>query len=281
MPGHSEAFKMYQSAISQKPHKATTGTLTIDRYGCVIPVDTTAGAAALTLARPTKAGIVGGIVLTVDGGDLTLTVTGGYNAGAETVIVFADAGDFLMVYSIDVGGTYYWRVVSQEGTSVSDLAVTAGAGITAAADNIASSVTKIGSLYKTTIVIDIDGLHSSTTLGDIIGGTGLASCHIGQITAASCGTIFAGQVECIEAPVGGDADIDLYCATLGTGTEDTAIGDLEEDALLAAASTWTAGAVHPLTAYPPTTEFLYLTVGAGGTAASYTAGILKIELWGK
>jgi hypothetical protein len=56
---------------------------------------------------------------------------------------------------------------------------------------------------------------------------------------------------------------------------------LTETALLTAASTWTAGEDHPLTAYPAADEYLYLVVGAGGTAAEYTAGILKIELWGK
>jgi len=118
MSGHKVPFEFYQSPLMQMPHKATTGTLTIDRMGCVIPVDTTAGAAALTLAQPSKAGIMGSIVLEVDNGDLTLTVTGGYNADATTSITFADAGDFVTFYSIKVGSSYYWRVLSHEGTNV-------------------------------------------------------------------------------------------------------------------------------------------------------------------
>ena len=257
----------------------SAGTITPSLWGQIFPI-VTAGAEARTLARPARAGILTSVVLDTDGGDLTLTVTGGFNAGGETSIVFSDAGDMVALMSVKTGTTFQWTEVTHEGTNIGDMATSSGVGI-ASADNFASGVERIGSLFKTTIIIDIDGLHSSTTLADIIGGTGLASCHLGQITAARNGTIFAGEVTCIEAPTGGDADIDLYSAVESTGVEDTAVTALTQTALLIAASTWTAGEDHPLTAYPAANEYLYLSVGAGGTAATYTAGILKIELWGK
>jgi len=119
MPPHRTPFDFYKAPLEQLPHKAVTGTLYIDRMMGVIPVDTTAGAAALTLARPTKAGIIGAVLLDTDGGsDLTLTVTGGYNAAGSTSITYADAGDLVVFYSIDIAGTKYWRVLRSVGTNV-------------------------------------------------------------------------------------------------------------------------------------------------------------------
>ena len=322
MSTHKVPFEMYQSPLSQMPHKATTGNLVADRNPCYIPVDTTAGAAALTLVRPTKAGIFCSVILAVDNGDLTLTVTGGYNFDEATSITFDDAGDFVMFYSIDIGGTLRWQAIAQEGTNVAvetglfdaatitaltldatlltvtgaelnqldatvltagsimaDMAVTAGVGITGTADNYASKVEKIGTLFKTTIVIDIDGLNCGGANDDIIGADGAGVAHLGQITAARSGTIFAGTLTCIEAPTGGDEDIDLHSATEATGVEDTAISALTETKLCNSGNL-AAGSVIPLTAYPAANEYLYLTCGTF-TDATYTAGILVIELWGK
>jgi hypothetical protein len=58
------------------------------------------------------------VVLDTDDGDLTLTVTGGYNADGDTSVTFADAGDFVLFHSIKVGTSYYWRAIAQEGTNV-------------------------------------------------------------------------------------------------------------------------------------------------------------------
>ena len=95
----------------------SAGTIIIDKDGGVCHVITLT-AEARTLQTPTKSGIRGSVVLYTDGGDLTLTVTGGYNNDADTSITFGDAGDFVSFMSINVGGTYYWRVTAQEGTNV-------------------------------------------------------------------------------------------------------------------------------------------------------------------
>lgn len=276
---HRILHEMYEAGYA-KYITASAQSISCIQWGEVFEVTTTGTADTLTLLAPTKPGIVCAVVLSVDAGDLTLTVTDGYHADGDTSITFSDAGDYVVLHSIQVGTSYYWRVLADKGTNVNDLTVTAGAGITAAADNIASSVEKVGSLYKTTIVIDVDGLESSTTEDDIIGGNDLADCHLGQITAARSGTIFAGTIECIEAPTGGVADIDLYSAVEDSGTENAAVTGLDETALLTAAAVWAAGDIRPLTAYPAADEYLYLAVGVAGTAATYTAGILKIELWG-
>ena len=163
-----------------------------------------------------------------------------------------------------------------------NLAITAGAGITGAADSFVSCVERIGTLYKTTIVIDVEGLNSGANANDVIGDEGAANCSLGQITAARNGTIFAGKMTCLEAPTGGDDDIDLWDAESGTLTEDT---DIEDDTgaedQLVNSGDWTLDKIVHLTAYPTANRYLYLGAGTGNVNDTYTAGKFLIELWGK
>lgn len=164
------------------------------------------------------------------------------------------------------------------GNILSDM--TPGTGISTGTGTICEhSVTKIGGIFKTEILIDLTGLNGCSTAADIIGRDGgTANCHIGQITAAVNGTIIAGLVECHEVPAGGDPDIDIYSATVGTGVQDTAITDLTETALVNCGD-HSAGSSDYFTAWPAANEYLYLTVGTA-TDADYTAGRLLITLWG-
>lgn len=160
------------------------------------------------------------------------------------------------------------------------LAEEAGAGITGGTDTIyASTVSKIGGIFKTSILLDLDGLSSSTTDLDIIG-QGAEAAHLGQITAAQNGTILTGRVTCLEVPVGGVDDIDLYSAVEDSGVFDGDIASLDETALLTSGAAWTLGLVRVLSALPAADEFLYLTGGDAGTAAEYSAGKFLIELEG-
>lgn len=157
----------------------------------------------------------------------------------------------------------------------------AGIGITTGADNFVESVEKIGSIIKTTYIIDVDGCNSGANANDVIGKADTANCTLGQITAIRNGTIFAGQMTCIETPAGGDDDIDLWDAESALLTEDT---DIEDDAgaedQLTNGGNLTAGTVVALTAYPTANRYLYLAAGTGDVNDTYTAGILKIELYG-
>lgn len=165
---------------------------------------------------------------------------------------------------------------------LSDLPTTAGVGITVAADSFVSGVQKVGTLFKTTIVLEVDGLNGGGTADDIIGDDGTGAAHLGQITAARNGTIFAGSMTCLEAPSGEDADIDLHSADEATGVEDTAISALSNVAKLVNAGDWTAGALKPLTLFPAADQYLYLTNGDVTTSGGlYSGGIFLIELWGK
>jgi hypothetical protein len=297
-PGNA-LYQLFKSDYL-RPDPGDAATINVDRQLSMFPLVSGASGETRTLARPTKAGMIATVLLDTDGGgDVTMTVTGGYNADADTSIVLGDAGDFVTFLSVKIGAYFYWRVLAQEGTTaaVEVLAVdtltvggtaiapadmTAGTGITTGTGTIIDhSVVKIGTLFKTTIVIDLTGLNSGNADGDIIGKAATANSHIGQITAAVNGTIFAGQMTCLEAATGGEPDIDIYSATVATGTEDTAIGDLVETALLNAAADWTLGMVKGLSAYPAANEYLYLVASGGATDATYTAGIFLIELWGQ
>jgi len=287
------------------------GTITVTKWGQVCEV-TTAGVETRILAAPTRPGVLCAVVLDVYVGAMTLSVRPasgtayGYNADNATTIVFGSAGDFVIFYSIEIGTEYVWRVVAQEGTNVAledfaadqitctDLTLNSltvdtadmtegAAGITAGTGTICEHrITQFGTIIKTEILIDLTGLNSGGSDGDIIGKNAAADCHIGQITAAKNGTIFAGRMSCLETPAGGEPDIDLYCATESTGTEDTAISGLVETALLDAGADWTAAmAPKGLTANPAANKYLYLVASGGATDATYTAGIMMIELWGK
>jgi hypothetical protein len=159
------------------------------------------------------------------------------------------------------------------------MATEAGTGITTGSGTLyRSSVQRVGGIITTRILIDLTGLRS-TGSGDIIGVNGTALvCHIGQITAATNGTILTGSMECFEAPSGGDPDINIHSATEGTGVEDGAISGLAET-LLVDAGDATLGSKVYFTAVPAADEFLYLTTGAA-TDADYTAGKLFIQLMG-
>jgi hypothetical protein len=157
----------------------------------------------------------------------------------------------------------------------------AGAGITGGTGTVyQNSVQLSGGIYTTRILIDLTGLASSTTDLDIIG-VGTSAAHLGQITAAQNGTILGGTMTCLEVPTGGVADIDFYWATEATGKFDDGIAALTETALITSGGNWTLALTKAI-ADPVgiANGYLYLTGGAAGTAATYTAGKFLITLFG-
>jgi hypothetical protein len=280
---------LYKSptTIADPGYSATESlrTITVDKDGGVCPIVTTGTGDTRTLARPTKAGIDASLVLYTDGGNLTLTVTGGYNADADTSITFYDAGNFVRFMSIDVGGTYYWRIISQYGTSADVAAgdlMAPSTVIDATIEQYVSSVRRDGHFIKTAILIDLTGAASTTTDKDIIGAAG--ACHFGQITTAINGTILCGQMSCLEVPATGADDIDLYMASVGTGAYDADGSGLTNAAsLITKGGAWalqTPGLGTAMTAKVTADYYLYLLNGEAGTVGTYSAGKFLIELWG-
>ena len=162
--------------------------------------------------------------------------------------------------------------------------MTAGTGITTGTNTVYhASVVKVGAIFETTLFIDLTGL-SSNAANDIIGKDATANSHIGQITAAVNGTIFAGYMQCLETPTTGEPDIDVWYADEATGTEDAAISGLtNQTAVLAAAADWTIAAgvnMRPITGMPAADKYLYLTGGGGTTDGVYDAGKFILKFYG-
>lgn len=161
------------------------------------------------------------------------------------------------------------------------LASGAGVGITGGTGTVfKSSVEKTGDIFHTKVLIDLTGLASSTTDLDVIGVAG-GGAHLGQITAAQNGTIFGIRMTCLELPAGGADDIDLYSADEATIAFDAAISTATgEVILITAGGAWASGTTKGSTDVPAANQYLYLTGGEAGTAATYTAGKFLIELFG-
>lgn len=146
-------------------------------------------------------------------------------------------------------------------------------------DAFASQITKAGGLIKTEIYLDFDGLLDGGMAADVIGESGAANSHVGQITTAVNGVIVAGRISCLETPAGGSADIDLYANDDGTLANDAQVTGGANATQLLNHGAWTGGEVSALTALPAADQYLYLaSQGTGDTA--YTAGKFLIELWG-
>ena len=182
-----------------------------------------------------------------------------------------------------VGGTLaVTGAFSAPVSNTSEITTGAGAGVTGGTGTIyKTAVEKNGAARKVTMLLDLTGLDSAATLGDIIG-TGTEAAHFGSLAAGEIGTALAMRVECLETPAGGEVDIDIYEATEATGVLDGAIGDLAETAVLAAAADWSAGDVKYASSLPTAGKYLYLTTGTDSTptAGTYTAGKFLIEIVG-
>lgn len=161
----------------------------------------------------------------------------------------------------------------------------AGVGITAGTDTLfGSGVTRVGSMFKTEIIIDLDGLHSTNTDDDVIGVEGAGAAHMGQITVAKNGTIFMGRMTCIELPAGGQPDIALWATDDNDGVEDTLVTAMANQVELVQSqgdgTAWAAGDVIDIPVFPVDGKWLYLVSDGAITDGEYTAGKFLIEFWG-
>ena len=160
-------------------------------------------------------------------------------------------------------------------------ALSAGTGITAASgETYLSWVERFGGMIKTSIYIDIATLRANGDAKVIGKDGGTANCHLGQVTAAVCGTIVGGRMSCIEAPAGHSSidDIDLHFDNEATHAE---AGSLSSStALVTNGEAWTAGMTKTFGTVITANNYLYLITGENATDTEYTAGKFLIEIWG-
>lgn len=275
----------------------SAGSIVFDKWGQVCLINTTPGGAR-TLPVPTRAGILAGIVLETDGGDLTLTVTDGYNEDADTSITMDTAGNYIVVWSIKVGTSYLWRVIAQEGTDATveeiaadtatiqevakPAAVTAEHGAGAIGTGTAPTTqryTRDGTII-TEILIDLTGLDSSGVENDVIGladpGTGAA--YLGRNVVATNGIIYKVEMTCLEVPTAGDADILLVQGSAADEKFDDTVANTAT--ICDGTSDWVLGETIVNNAPAITANYYYyLTQGATDNAA-YTAGQYMIRFYG-
>ena len=178
--------------------------------------------------------------------------------------------------NVSAGGTL--SVTGRSTLTGNTIATTAGTGITTGTGTVyQAGVIKIGEVFHTTILIDLTGLASSGS-GDIIGKAATANSHIGQITAAVNGTVLGGKLTCLEAPAGGDPDINLWYADEATGTEDAAVTGLTNQVQICNSGDLALNSVVSL-ATVAADKYLYMATGAA-TDGNYSAGKILIEFWG-
>ncbi len=179
------------------------------------------------------------------------------------------------VYASGAGASAGWSVIALG----QDLAVVASAGITGFAETYGASVIKSGTIIKTTMFIDLTGLEGGDA-GDIIGDATPSISHLGQFTVARNGTLFYGQITCLETPAGGNTDIDFTSADEATGVQDTAIASLSNGQILLNTGAWSGGVVFEvMTGLPAADQYLYMA-DVGGTAVEYSAGKFLLEFYG-
>lgn len=80
---------------------------------------TTTAAQTRTLANPAAAGIELAISMAVDGGDAVITSAAAINQTGNNTITMNDAGDTIVLKSVKVASAYRWRVMVNDGCTLS------------------------------------------------------------------------------------------------------------------------------------------------------------------
>lgn len=170
------AFESVGPGLGNDPGNA--GTITPTMWGQQFLI-VTAAAETRTLARPDKAGLLASVVLDTDGGDLTLTVTGGYNSAGDTSITFASAGDMVVFMSVKTGTTYQWTVIAQEGTNIE------AGGDQTQAITAAGAITVDGTINRVTVTNAVNGAITLAAPSAAMKGKLLTIEYIGAGTNAT------------------------------------------------------------------------------------------------
>lgn len=215
------------------------GTLTADRQLCLFKI-TTSTAETRTLAQPVKPNIMCMVCLDADGGDLTLTVTGGYNAEADTSLTFGDAGDWVLFISVEVGSSFYWRIVASGGVNPA-IRTTDGIGAKNGT-TVAAAEYGDGIVHKTVLTLTNCAVEMFDEEGVVAwGGTKIYDFPAGAIQ-------ILGAVVDMSATVSGNginADFDGDCAlgtTIATNANN-ALAGTEADILASFATNQAADSV--------------------------------------
>jgi hypothetical protein len=109
--------ELYPKAPVAITDPGASGAIPVTKSGTV--AITTEAAETRTLAIPGLAGIEIAISLDVDGGDCVITAASAINQAGNNTITLGDAGDTIVLKAIQKAGALVWRVVVNDGCSLS------------------------------------------------------------------------------------------------------------------------------------------------------------------
>ncbi|NLF33067.1 MAG: DUF2190 family protein [Planctomycetes bacterium] len=119
-------LKLNSPAITNNHYGPLNNAIADPGDGEAIPVTAsgfvnivTAGAETRTLAAPTFDSQQLRLNLKTDGGDCVLTVASAVNATGNNTLTFAEEGDVIVLYAVDIDGTLAWRALANDGVALS------------------------------------------------------------------------------------------------------------------------------------------------------------------
>lgn len=241
MSAYSLLHDLYNAQSSPIKDPGASGTIKLEgRSGGHVELVST-GAESRTLPAPVDSGIFVGLSMKTDGGDITLTVTGGLNEDGDTTFTFDDAGQFLLLMSIrTAASTYVWRKISDYGLGniapgdaavldeFSALTATA-AELNAVADVSTRMVTVTGTQLTVTAAVHadrdvvLDNTHTVTAILPAASGSGDRYNFIVKTTGTDGSKIIkvANTTDVIN---GGSLAVNTQSTTIGftaTASDDT------------------------------------------------------------
>lgn len=292
--------RLLKEATDTQTLSGTTRAAKLFDYGATVPTDTSEGYSTGCIFLKTDGGA--GTAFYINEGtaassafaavsgltaaqEALLSAVAGTNTASKALIVDANKHiDVVETASLKLGASGSTTAVTATGAelnaaadiSVQNSKTSQGAAISGSAAFVKSSVVQKGDVIETTLIIDVTGLDSVADDNDIIGKS-TDPAYIMQVTAAVNGTIFAGEMGCMEVPTTGADDIDLVSNASGTGKlDDDASGFTQ---LVTAGGAHAIGTVKPMTALPAADDYVYLAAGEA-VAGTYDAGILYVKMWG-
>ena len=122
MSGHNILQQLAREPEMEIVDPGNGGTIPVDRTLGIVSI-VTAASETRKIASPERAGIILALCLKTDGGDVAITgadseilISGN---GTETPATMADAGDLLVLMSIEKGSDYIWSPVANNGAAMS------------------------------------------------------------------------------------------------------------------------------------------------------------------
>lgn len=155
---HRILIDMAEAMNKPIPDPGDAGTLAPTRWGVVPFVSATAE--TRTLSNPAFAGQLLYLYMKTDNGDITLTVTDGYNMDGDTSFTFDDAGDSLLLMAVEVGADLRWRVVGGSFSTATALTLLSGPGAAPGTPDYAIAAITNSTPYGTTTADEFETVIS-------------------------------------------------------------------------------------------------------------------------